>query len=195
MRRSSWVVGFLVLLSLFAVSGCYTVLTHPTGDSVVYEGDYYYKTCADCHADASYYHPYYTYGMSNYRWRDYYGYPWWYDSYWWWDPYDHAQQGEGPEVREGMGHLWGSGGWPSGGWGFGSPSPGGSGGQPGEQPPLRRPLRIRPTEKEKTKAKEEPTPPPKQETKKEEKKPDQPLEPEKERPAPQPVRPTPTRGK
>ena len=194
MRRSLWVVGFLVLLSLFAVSGCYTVLRHPTGESVVYEGDYY-KTCADCHADASYYHPYYTYGMSNYRWRDYYGYPWWYDGSWWWDPYDHGDHEPGPEAQSGTGHLWGTGGWPSGGWGFGTPSSGEQSGQSETSRPVRRPLRIRPSEKEKSKANEQPATPPKQETKKEEKKPETPLEPKKEEPAPRPVRPTPKSDK
>lgn len=191
MSRSSWIVGFLVLLSLFAISGCYTVLRHPTGESVVYEGAYY-KTCADCHADATYYHPYYTYGRSHYRWRDYYGYPWWYDDYWWY-PYDDGDYEEGPEVKRGTGHLWGSGGWPSGGWGLRSPSSGESSDPPAQPPTARRPLRIRPTEK--TKAKEEPPKEPEKEKKKEEKKPDQSIDPEPDRPAPRPVRPTPRPGK
>jgi hypothetical protein len=206
MGRSSWIVGFLVLLSLFAISGCYTVLRHPTGESVTYDDTYHYKTCADCHADASFYHPYYTYGRSHYRWRDYYGYPWWYDDYWWWYPYDYGYDEEGPEVKRGAGHLWGSGGWPSGGWGFRSPQSEGDGGAPSETPPARRPLRIRPTERSKAKA-EPPKPPEKntpkepekepqkQPEKKDEKKPDAPLEPKPDRPAPRPARPTPKSGR
>lgn len=189
MKRSSWIIGFLVLLSLFLISGCYTVLRHPTGESVAYEGAYY-RTCADCHADASFYHPYYSYGWSHYRWRDYYGYPWWYDDYWWY-PDDDDEYEDGPDVQGGTGHLWGSGGWPSGGWGFQSPSSGESGDPPTQPPPVRRPpLKVRPEEK--TKTKEEPE---KEKVKKEEKKPDGPIEPERERPEPQPARPTPKRGK
>ena len=121
MKRSSWIAGFLVLLSLFVISGCYTVLRHPTGESVVHVGSYY-RTCADCHADAPFYHPYYTYGWSHYRWRDYYGYPWWYDDYWWY-PHDHDDYDGGPEVERGQRHLWGNSGWATKGWGFTSPSP------------------------------------------------------------------------
>lgn len=193
MSRATWIIGFLVLLSLFAISGCYTVLRHPTGESVVYEGSYY-KTCADCHSDASYYHPYYSYGRSHYRWSDYYGYPWWYDDYWWWDPYHDGAHEDGPEVEQGTGHLWGSGGWPSGGWGFTSPSTGDGGERPDQPlPTVKRPFRIRPTEK--VKPQEEPPKEPEKPKKKEEKKADRPAEPQTDRPAPRPVRPTPKRDK
>jgi hypothetical protein len=192
MSRSSWIAGFLVLLSLLAMTGCYTVLRHPTAESVVHE-DGYYKTCADCHADASFYHPYYTYGLSHYRWRDYYGYPWWYDDYWWWDPYDDGDDGDAPEVKRGTGHLWGSGGWPSGGWGLRSPSSGDAESPPTNPPPVRRPFRMRP--KERVKPKEEPPKQPDQEkTKEPPKEEKKPTEPKGDRPAPRPVRPTPRRG-
>jgi hypothetical protein len=185
MKRTSWIAGFLTLLVVFAVSGCYTVLRHPTGDSAVYEGSYY-RTCADCHADAAYYHPYYRYGQSHYRWRDYYGYPWWYDNYWWY-PYDDDYEGDAPDARSGTGHLWGSGGWPSGGWGFHTPPPGQGSQPPAQPPPVRQPPpKVRPTEK--TKTKEEP---PEEKKKQEEKEPDKPLETERRKPPR--ARPTPRR--
>lgn len=117
MKRLWLIVGCLLLILLFATAGCYTVLKHPTGGDIVQEGAYY-KSCADCHADAAYYHPYYHYGRSHYRWSGYYGYPWWHDDYWWWGHGDWDDGGEGPEIESGGRHLWGSGGWASGGWGF-----------------------------------------------------------------------------
>ncbi len=125
MKRLSLAVGLLVLFFLLLTAGCYTVLRHPTGKSVVDEARYY-RSCADCHAEAAYYHPYYRYGGSHNRWRTYYGYPWWYDQSWWWYPYDHGGSGTGPEVEHGTPHLWGSAGWASGGWGFHRPSGEGS---------------------------------------------------------------------
>jgi hypothetical protein len=120
MKRLAMLSGVLFVLALLATTGCYTVLRHPTGTNVV-EGRSYYRTCADCHADSEFYHPYYRYGRSHYRWNDYYGYPWWYDDYWWWDHDDH-DGGEPVEVERGERHLWGSSGWASGGWGFARPS-------------------------------------------------------------------------
>jgi hypothetical protein len=114
----------LVILGLFVVllaGGCYTVLRHPTGDSVV-QGEAYYRSCGDCHEDAAYYHPFYSYGRSNDRWRGYYGNPWWYNDYWWYQ-HDHGNDDEvAPPVEQGTRHLWGSGGWASGGWGFHKPA-------------------------------------------------------------------------
>jgi len=117
---------------LVSLAGCYTVLRHPTGNDVMAGTDYDhgrlgydshgYRSCADCHADAAYYHPYYRYGSSHYRWNDYYGSPWWYENDWWWHDDDHyddpGEPGPGPET--GVRHLWGAGGWPTKGWGFGS---------------------------------------------------------------------------
>ena len=106
-------IGALAVLLLSA--GCYTVLRHPIAERGTHEGSYY-RSCADCHADAAYYHPYYSYGSSHYRWQSYYGYPWWHDDYWWWP--EHEEGGEPRDVETGGRHLWGPGGWPSGGWGF-----------------------------------------------------------------------------
>lgn len=152
MRRSYWIAGFLVFLSLFVISGCYTVLRHPTGDSVT-DQQSYYRTCADCHEDAPFYHPYYTYGRSHYRWRDYYGYPWWYDDYWWY-PYDQEEYDGGPEVEHEQSHLWGNGGWATKGWGFTSPSP-----------PTDREQAVRPEEDQASEGKAEEKEPEKEEKK------------------------------
>ena len=115
MRRLNTFVWMAILLGLILCAGCYTVLRHPVAESVTQRGAYY-KSCADCHADAAYYHPYYNYGVSHLRWRDYYGYPWWYDDYWWWDGHD--EPGDPRDVERGERHLWSPGGWASGGWGF-----------------------------------------------------------------------------
>jgi hypothetical protein len=115
MRRLRAFVAVALLLAFLLSAGCYTVLRHPVAESVT-QGDTYYRSCADCHADAAYYHPYYSYGSSHSRWSSYYGYPWWYDDYWWW--YPHEETGEPRDVERGERHLWGSGGWASGGWGF-----------------------------------------------------------------------------
>lgn len=122
MKRLLTAVSLLAVSVALLSAGCYTVIKHPTGGDIVQEGSYY-RSCADCHADAPFYHPYgrpyYRYGRSAYGWGDYYGYPWWYDDYWWWDPYDHDGNDDGgPDVEKGTRHLWSPGGWASGGWGF-----------------------------------------------------------------------------
>jgi len=138
MDRKRLMLIAVAAVLLVSLAGCYTVLRHPTGNDLTSGGDYThmdvgyspqgYRTCADCHSDADYYHPYYRYGSSHYRWNDYYGSPWWYDNdSWWYDDgyYDgyHDDPGEqGPEPETGVRHLWGAGGWPTKGWGFGSSS-------------------------------------------------------------------------
>jgi len=123
MKRTSYVVALLAVSLLLLTTGCYTVMRHPTGDTVAHEGSQY-RSCADCHADAAYYHPYShpynTYGYSQYGWSGYYGSPWWYNDYWWWDDhYDHDY--DAPPVETGTRHLWSSDGWASGVWGFTKP--------------------------------------------------------------------------
>ena len=90
MKRIALALALLAVSLLVLNAGCYTVLQHPTGGSVVQQ-DTYYRSCADCHADAAYYHPYsHPYYSSHYRWGGYYGDPWWYDDYYWYDPcYDY----------------------------------------------------------------------------------------------------------
>lgn len=127
MTRTRFLLLVAVAALLVSLAGCYTVLRHPTGSEVTADSghsSYGYRSCADCHADAAYYHPYYRYGSSHYRWNGYYGSPWWYDDWWWYgDHYDddYDYDGEpGPEPETGTRHLWGAGGWPTKGWGFGS---------------------------------------------------------------------------
>jgi hypothetical protein len=116
----------LAVSFLIVGTGCYTVLRHPTGSDVVREGAYY-RSCADCHADAPFYHPYghryYRYGRSHYGWGGYYGRPWWYDNYWWWDHHDDDDYDDydGPRVETRERHLWSEGGWAPQGWGFSRP--------------------------------------------------------------------------
>ncbi len=132
-----WRIGLVlvIIVAIAALTGCYTVLRHPTGSEVVEAGGYY-KSCADCHANAAYYHPYYSYGRSHSWWSGYYGSPWWYDDYWWWDPY-HGDDGdyEGPEVEQGERHLWSPGGWATKGWGFTRPESGVRSEPPRSRPP------------------------------------------------------------
>jgi hypothetical protein len=113
-RKSLWALCAAGVAALLGATGCYTVLSHPAETNVVASGGAY-RSCADCHADAAWYHPYYRYGRSHDRWRDYYGYPWWYNDHWWWHPGD--DQGPGVPVETGTRHLWGSGG-DSKGWSF-----------------------------------------------------------------------------
>ncbi|MCD4691261.1 hypothetical protein K8S17_07355 [bacterium] len=129
MIRRRLLFSVIAAALVLSAAGCYTVLRHPTGGDVMAGSSYVdagYRTCADCHADAAYYHPYYRYGSSHHRWNDYYGQPWWYGQDWWWhdDGYyhddDEGTPGPGPE--QGVRHLWGSGGWATKGWGFGSPA-------------------------------------------------------------------------
>ncbi len=127
MMRTRILLGAVAVVLVVSLAGCYTVLRHPTGTDTVADPAYSssgYRTCADCHADATYYHPYYSYGSSHYRWNDYYGSPWWYDNDSWWHGDDyHGDVGEpGPEPESGVRHLWGAGGWPTKGWGFTSPA-------------------------------------------------------------------------
>ncbi len=125
MRRISYAVVLLAVSLLFLNAGCYTVLQHPTGSSVIQQ-DTYYRSCADCHADAAYYHPYsHPYYSSHDRWGGYYGSYWWYDDYYWYDPYyDYDDDYIGPKVETDTRHLWSSSGWASGGWGFTKPGSG-----------------------------------------------------------------------
>jgi len=129
MRWTAKAVFLLLALLLFLTAGCYTVLLHPTGGNIVQEGSSY-RSCADCHADAHYYHPYghpyYRYGRSHYGWSGYYGSPWWYYDSWWWDDghhhgHDHDHDYDAPDVEQGTRHLWSPGGWATGGWGFTKP--------------------------------------------------------------------------
>ncbi len=121
----------LAISILLATTGCYTVLRHPAGSGIVDESTYdssiYYSgaggSCARCHACAEYYQPFYRYGVSHYRWNDYYGLPWWHHDDWWWSEPDYPEgdEYEGPEIEQGTRHLWGSSGWATKGWG-GSPA-------------------------------------------------------------------------
>ncbi len=132
MNRTRVLLIAVAAALLVSLAGCYTVLRHPTGNDLTTGADYTrgdvgyhsqgYRSCADCHSDAAYYHPYYRYGSSHYRWNDYYGSPWWYDNdSWWHDDGYYDDPGEpGPEPETGVRHLWGAGGWPTKGWGFGS---------------------------------------------------------------------------
>lgn len=120
MRHNRAVLLIFLVFLLLAVGGCYTVLRHPTGPSVVTEGTHY-KSCSDCHADAVYYHPYYHYGSSHRRWSRFYGDPWWYDDYWWYRRSPYGGSGDGTSVESGRRHLWSKSGWASGGWGFRRP--------------------------------------------------------------------------
>ncbi len=155
MKRIALALALLAVSLLLLNAGCYTVLQHPTGGSVVQEGSYY-RTCADCHADATYYHPYgrsYSrYGRSHRRWNSYNGSPWWYDDYWQWDPYDdhdYDHDYDAPEVETGTRHLWSSGGWPTRGWGSST----GSTRAPASEP-IERDDKKKMEMKEKTKEKE-----------------------------------------
>jgi hypothetical protein len=116
MRKVVWAVRAAAVLVLLAASGCYTVLSHPAQTDVVAAGSYY-RSCNDCHADATYYHPYYHYGRSHDRWGDYYGYPWWYSDRWWWQPDNGSGQPPVP-VETGTPHIWGGGGGGTKGWSF-----------------------------------------------------------------------------
>lgn len=118
MRKIVWAVRVAALLALVAASGCYTVLSHPAETDVTTAGSGY-MSCADCHADASYYHPYYHYGRSHDRWGGYYGFPWWYYDHWWYD----SDGGGHPSVpvETDTRHIWGSGGGTKG-WSFALPA-------------------------------------------------------------------------
>ena len=72
MRRVKMIAVALLILIPILLAGCYTVLRHPTGGNVVAQGSTY-RSCADCHADAAYYHPYYRYGRSHRGWGAYGG--------------------------------------------------------------------------------------------------------------------------
>jgi hypothetical protein len=172
MRRILYAVALLAVSVVLLNAGCYTVLQHPTGSSMVQQ-DTYHRSCADCHADAAYYHPYnQPYYSSHDRWGGYYGSYWWYDDYYWYDPYyDPCYDDDdyiGPKVETGTRHLWGSGGWATRGWAFSKPGSGtGSSSSPASQPSQTKDKKKTVAkEKEKEKEKEEKE----EEKKKEEKK-------------------------
>jgi hypothetical protein len=83
----------LVLLVVFGLIGCYTILQHPVTSQ---EGplqedhaqEYYRQNCVSCHEDYAEYPYGYFYGVyPEYyfeypRWGYYYAYPWWWDNHW-----------------------------------------------------------------------------------------------------------------
>ena len=170
MRRISYAVALVALFLLLLNAGCYTVLQHPTGSNVVQQ-DTYYRSCADCHADAAYYHPYsQPYYSSHYRWGGYYGSDWWYDDYYWYDPgYDYDDDYIGPKVETDTRHLWGSSGWASGGWGFTKPGSGSSSAAPPARHPSQKNDQKKTEPKEKTKEKDKHNEKPKENEKEKEK--------------------------
>ena len=99
----------LLLLLGAAVSGagCYTLVRHPSVTELTStEGER--KACADCHADAEFYHEtaYGDEGWYDYYpepWAGYYEFPWWYNDYWYVAP-----PVEGPLVPTEVGgrHAW-----------------------------------------------------------------------------------------
>jgi hypothetical protein len=135
MRLRTLPLALLLFVLLALAAGCYTVMRHPTGPEVVHAGDDY-KSCADCHAESSYYHPYYGYARSHYWWNGFYGYPWWYYDCWWWYWCD-TPGGGGSPAETGSRHLWQTSGLASSGWGFAT------GGTRGSQvtPPVAQPPR------------------------------------------------------
>ena len=151
MKRLSVPLWTLLILVILVLAGCYTMVKHPTGREVVYEGSYdhgtYDQGCIDCHPDAAYYHPYYGYARSHYWWNGYYGYPWWYYDCWWWYWCD-SGGGSGVPVETGSRHLWQTSGWASGGWAGVKGSPSRYSGMPPPPPPEKPPEGKRHDEQE-----------------------------------------------
>lgn len=89
--------------------GCYTMIRHPEIDpseSAMHTDQVGDTSCADCHADADYYHwtsPYYTSFYSDYpsTWGTYYLNPWWHDKYW-----APGSGGSGEPVERDGRHAW-----------------------------------------------------------------------------------------
>ena len=91
-----------------SLSGCYTVLKHPTQVSMT-DDQGGRRSCADCHEQSSFYHDPYMYRYYDRysysdRWYGYYYDPWWYDDYWYYDSWD----GEGPALQTGGRTRWGN---------------------------------------------------------------------------------------
>jgi len=101
MNARIWVI-FGLLLLLFITPGCYTMLQHPEGVSLVGE-DQTRMSCMDCHQESWLYHsdPYWYGSYYPGDWRYYYGRPWWYEDYWYYYP-----PGETAPVESGGRHMW-----------------------------------------------------------------------------------------
>ena len=109
MKTTRMFVPALVVLFLFGVGGCYTILKHPAGESEAgheYSQEYYRENCVKCHPDYheypyGFYNGYYPdYYFSDQRWGRYYAYPWWWDYY----SYGSGDQEVAPGAVEGDAH-------------------------------------------------------------------------------------------
>jgi hypothetical protein len=83
----------LVLVVVFALIGCYTILQHPITsqegpEPADHSQEYYRQNCLSCHEDYAEYPYGYFYGVyPEYyfeypRWGYYYAYPWWWENHW-----------------------------------------------------------------------------------------------------------------
>jgi len=101
MISRTWAILGLLLLVLF-LPGCFTVLKHPEGVTLVDEYQNR-KSCMDCHQETWLYHydPYWYGSYYPGDWRYYYGRPWWYDDYWYYTP-----PGQSEPVERGGRHMW-----------------------------------------------------------------------------------------
>lgn len=94
----------LVLVAVFGIVGCFTVLKHPVTaqegpERVEHPQEYYRQNCLDCHEDYATYPYGYFYGsypeyyFEYPRWGYYYAYPWWWENHWYEDDgsYNHGE--------------------------------------------------------------------------------------------------------
>lgn len=101
MSAKAYVIVSLLILIL-AIPGCFTVLKHPEGVTMVDEYQNR-KDCMDCHQETWLYHydPYWYGSYYPGDWRYYYGRPWWYEDYWYYTP-----PGGSEPVERGGRHMW-----------------------------------------------------------------------------------------
>jgi hypothetical protein len=112
--RLSLIALSLVVAATLA-SGCYTVLRHPSSQTLLSDDHGSRRACADCHQDSRFYHDAFDpgyYGFGSYAvdpaWSDYYYRPWWYADYWYYPPQGYPPQGASQTAETGTSHVWGN---------------------------------------------------------------------------------------
>ena len=103
-------IALLLVVAATLASGCYTVIRHPSAQTLLADDHGSRRACADCHQDSRFYHDAFDpghYGFGSYAvdpgWSDYYYRPWWYADYWYY-PVPGASQ----PVETSQPHVWGN---------------------------------------------------------------------------------------
>lgn len=118
MKHLAKLLSLAICAGAIAGLGCYTMIRHPETDMTTAGAGSMDRSCADCHADADYYHwvdPYYTqfYRQHPASWGAYYAHPWWHSGQYGYDTGSgdhHPPANDGEQDNSDGRSAWGRGG-------------------------------------------------------------------------------------